>query len=190
AILSTAMGCSKIFSYAVDRAMGDDASITEALTSSSGSGSGSGKDVCDLVTDAEIEAASGKKIVHKDNGGEDSCGWALSATGKEDQASMANIKLQILPELSMKIIPILGKQTSIPGIGDKAEWSGGAAPNLRVHVKGGKVLNFMFVDLQAMMKNPGITEKEIGGNNTRIDMDYPELEKEAIALGKAAVGRY
>ncbi|MEO8874141.1 MAG: hypothetical protein ABI461_01025, partial [Polyangiaceae bacterium] len=60
AILS-AMGCSKIFSYAVDRAMGDDASVTEALTS--GSGSGSGKNACDLVTDAEIEAASGKKIV-------------------------------------------------------------------------------------------------------------------------------
>lgn len=184
-------GCSKIAGWAIDKAIGDDAGLAEeALAGGGGTGTASTKKVCDLVTDAEVEAASGKKIVKKDDGGTDSCSWALSATGKEDQASMGSINLQIVPEIAMKVIPVLGQQTDVPGLGAKAEWNGGMAPNLRIHVKNGQVMNFLFVDPQTMMKNPGFSEKKIDKNTTAVNMDYPELEKEAIAIGKAAVGRY
>lgn len=190
-LLLPSLGCSKIAGWAIDKAIGDDAGLAEsALSGGGGSGSSSTKKACDLVTDAEVEAASGKKIVTKNDGGGDSCGWALSATGKEDPSSMGSISMQILPELSMKVIPILGEQKAIPGVGNKAEWSGGMAPNLRVHVRGGQVINFLFVDPQMMMKNTGITEKKINENNTAVNMEYPELEKEAIAIGKAAASRY
>lgn len=185
---------------ALDRALGGDGG-TELLSSGSSSGSDS---ACRLLTDADVEAASGRKVMkHEGNG--DSCGWVLAASGTTiagQAAPAGNISLQIISELALKIIPVLGEQKAIPGLGDKAEWSGGMAPNLRVHVKGGKVLNFMFVDPALMMKNPGITEtpvkshttKMAGGSmtetTTAVNMEYPELEKEAIALGKAAVARY
>ena len=182
-------GCSKIAGWALDKAIGDDAGLAEEALAGGGA-SASTKKVCDLVTDAEIEAASGKKIVSKDDRGATSCAWALSATGKPDQASMGNISLQVATELEMKVIPTFGAQKAIAGVGNKAEWTGGMAPNLRVHVKGDTVLNFLFVDPQAMMKNTGITETKIDNNNSAVNMEYPELEKEAVAIGKAAAGRY
>jgi hypothetical protein len=191
ALISPSFGCSKIAGWAIDKAIGDDAGLAEqALAGGGSTGPASTTKVCDLVTDAEIEAASGKKLISKDDHGSDSCGWSVSATGKEDQATMGVINLQILPELGMKIMPVLGQQKDIPGLGNKAEWSGGMAPNLRIHVKNGQVMNFMFVDPSQMMKNPGFSEKKIDNNNSVTNMEYPELEKEAIAIGKAAVSRY
>ncbi|MEO7112089.1 MAG: hypothetical protein ABI183_16720 [Polyangiaceae bacterium] len=184
-------GCSKIAGWAIDKAIGDDAGLAEeALAGGSSSGPASTTKVCDLVTDAEIEAATGRKLVNKGASDDSTCAWGVSANGKEDLATAATINLQILNELEMKIIPVAGAQKDIPGLGNKAEWSGGMAPNLRVHVKNGKVLNFMFIDPGLMMKNTGITEKKIDNNNSVVNMEYPELEKEAIAIGKAAAGRY
>lgn len=193
---SLSMGCKRIVSYAVDRALGDDAGID--LSSGGGSassGGGTGGDVCKLVTNAEIEAASGKKV-GKAEGSDDRCDWTLTGGSgiKGEDGTSGSISLQIASETTMKIIPVLGEQKAIPGLGDKAEWSGGMAPNLRIH-KSGKVLNFMFVDPSAMMANPGITEKPVGkqtatGGDSVVNMEYPELEKEAIAIGKAAMSRY
>ncbi len=188
-LIFPSFGCSKIAGWAIDKAIGDDAGIAEEALAGGGSGSTSTKKACDLITDAEVEAASGKKILKKDDGGSDSCGWTLSG-GIAQDGSGASISLQVVPELALKVIPVLGAQKDIPGLGSKAEWSGGMAPNLRVHMKDGKVLNFLLVDPALMMKNTGITEKKIDNNNSAVNMEYPELEKEAIALGKAAAGRY
>jgi hypothetical protein len=184
-------GCSKIAGWAIDKAIGDDAGLAEQALAGGGSSSGSASttNLCDLVTDAEIEAATGKKLVNK-GASDGMCAWGVSATGKEDMATAGTINLQVLNELEMKIIPVAGAQKDIPGVGNKAEWSGGMAPNLRVHVKNGKVLNFMFIDPGMMMKNTGVTEQKIDKNNSVVNMEYPELEKEAIAIGKAAAGRY
>jgi hypothetical protein len=187
-ILFPTLGCSKIAGWAIDKAIGDDAGLAEEALAG-GSGPASTVKVCDLVTNAEIEAASGKKVLKRDDGGTETCSWTLSGGIAED-GSGASIALQVVPELALKVVPILGEQKAIPGLGNKAEWSGGMAPNLRIHVKGNKVLNFLLVDPQAMMKNTGITEKKIDNNTTAVNMEYPELEKEAIAIGKAAVGRY
>jgi hypothetical protein len=186
ALIFPSFGCSKIAGWAIDKAIGDDAGLAEEALAGGGSSGSSTKNVCDLVTDAEIEAASGKKVLSHDTGGTDACGWALGVGGQPS----GNVNLQIVPELALKVIPALGAQKDIPGLGNKAEWSGGMAPNLRIHVKNGQVLNFLFVDPQAMMKNPGFSEKKIDNNNTAVNMEYPELEKEAIAIGKAAVSRY
>jgi hypothetical protein len=193
-LCSPLFGCSKIAGWAIDKAIGDDAGLAEEALAGGGSSSGpaSTTKVCDLVTDAEIEAASGKKIISK-TPSDDSCGWGLSTTGQHtesDPLSIGSVNLQIANELEMKVIPVAGAQKDIPGLGNKAEWSGGMAPNLRIHVKNGKVLYFLFVDPGQMMKNTGITEKKIDNNNSLVNMEYPELEKEAIAIGKAAVSRY
>jgi hypothetical protein len=187
------VGCSKIAGWAIDKAIGDDAGLAEEALAGGGSSSGpaSTTKVCDLVTDAEIEAATGRKLVTKKGTDDSTCGWSVSASGKDDDtATMGVINLQILNELEMKIIPVAGAQKDIPGLGNKAEWSGGMAPNLRVHVKNGKVMNFMFIDPGTMMKNTGVTETKIDKNNSAVNMEYPELEKQAIAIGKAAAGRY
>jgi hypothetical protein len=188
-LIFPSFGCSKIAGWAIDKAIGDDAGLAEEALAGGGSTTTSTKKVCDLITDAEVEAASGKKILKKEDGGSDSCTWTLSG-GLAQDGSGASIALQVIPELALKVIPVLGEQKAIPGLGTKAEWSGGMAPNLRVHMKDGKVLNFLLVDPQLMMKNTGITEKKIDNNTSAVNMEYPELEKEAIALGKAAAGRY
>jgi hypothetical protein len=185
-------GCKRIVTYAVERALGDDGGAVAS--------SGTGVAPCKLITDAEVEAASGRKVL-KSDGTDDTCTWTLGGGSgvKAEDGSSGSVALQIAPELAMKMVPVLGEQKAIPGLGDHAEWSGGMAPNLRVH-KGGKVLNFLLVDPTLMMKNPGITEKPAGGTkslgkgttggDTLVNMEYPELEKEAIALAKAALSRY
>jgi hypothetical protein len=202
AVVPFVVGCRKLASMALDRALGSDGG-SELL---SGAASTGHVDACALVTVAEIEAASGKKV-QKTDPGDNTCGWALigPTSGAGGIAAMAgnnaSISLQIVPEVAMKIIPVLGAQKAIPGLGDHAEWSGGMAPNLRVHVKGGQVLNFLFVDPELMMKNPGITETPVKRATTKtpsgtstttvsaVNMEYPELEKEAVAIARAAVGR-
>ncbi len=189
-------GCKRIVTYAIDKELGDDAGLSSLESTGSGSSSGGGSgatDVCKLITQAEVESASGKKVIKSDPMGDDGCGWVIA--GPDGKTPSGNITLQIMPELAAKIIPTLGTPKAIPGLGDKAEWTGGMAPNLRVH-KNGKVLNFLLVDPSAMMANPGITEKPVGkqtatgGGNSLVNMEYPELEKTAIQLAKDALARY
>ena len=187
ALLVCVAGCKRIATYAVERALGDDGGAVPS--------SGTTVAACKLITNAEVEAASGKKVL-KAEGSDESCTWTLTggAGVTAEDGTTGSIALQIAPELAMKVVPVLGEQKAISGLGDKAEWSGGMAPNLRVH-KGGKVLNFLLVDPGLMMKNPGFTEKPAGGakgasKDTLVNMEYPELEREAIALAKAALARY
>ena len=196
-----ASGCRRIVTYAIDKELGDDGGLAALESSgstgssggSSGSSGGKGADVCKLITTAEVESASGKKVIKVDDTSDEMCGWVLA--GPDGTTPSGNISLQILPEFAAKVIPVLGQQKEITGLGDKAEWSGGMAPNLRVH-KNGKVLNFLLVDPSAMMKNPGITEKPVGkqtatgGGDTQVNMEYPELEKTAVTLAKDALARY
>lgn len=189
-----ATGCKRIVTYAIDKELGDDGGLAALESSGSGSGGGTGTaDVCKLITTAEVEAASGKKVIKSEPMSDDGCGWVLA--GPDGTTPSGNITLQILPELAAKVIPVIGEQKAITGLGDKAEWSGGMAPNLRVH-KNGKVLNFLLVDPSAMMKNPGITEKPVGkqtatgGGDSVVNMEYPELEKTAVTLAKDALARY
>jgi hypothetical protein len=179
-------GCSKIAGWAIDKAIGDDAGLAEQALSGGMTGTTSTKNVCDLVTDAEVEAASGKKVLSHDNGGVNSCGWVLGVGGQ----GSGNVTLSVLTETEMKVIPMFGQPVDVPNLGNKAEWVGNMAPNLRIHVKNGQVLNLLLVDPQAMMKNTGIKTTKIDKNDDAVNMEYPELEKEAIAIGKAAVGRF
>lgn len=179
----SATGCRKLATIALDHET--DGGFSQA-TGGGGSAKGGAK-ACDLLTNAEVEAASGKKVTKRD-GGDDQCSWELS--GGPGGASGANVSLQIISEAAIKMIPSFGQQTAVPGVGNSATWTGGMAPNLRVHVKNGMVINFLFVDPQLMMKNPGITEKKVDKNNSLVNMEYPELEKEAVTLGKAAAARY
>ena len=201
AVLLATTGCKRLVSYAIDKELGDDAGLS-ALESS---GSTSKTDVCKLLTTAEVEAATGQKVMKVDASGDSSCGWVLSGGSgpKSPDGMTGNISLQIAPELAMKIVPMFGEPKVITGLGDKAEWVGGMAPNLRVH-KGGQVLNFLIVDPGGMLKNPGITEKPIAtaapkklsdgttvsGTTSEVNMEYPELEKEAVTLAKDALTRY
>ena len=187
-------GCKRIVTYAIDKELGDDGGLAALESSGSGTGGGTGTtDVCKLITNAEVEAASGKKVIKSEPMSDDGCGWVLA--GPDGTTPSGNITLQIMPELAAKVIPVIGQQKAITGLGDKAEWSGGMAPNLRVH-KNGKVLNFLLVDPSAMMKNPGFSEKPVGkqtatgGGDTLVNMEYPELEKTAITLAKDALARY
>ncbi|MEO8799426.1 MAG: hypothetical protein ABI551_16160, partial [Polyangiaceae bacterium] len=140
-------------------------------------------------------------------GDDHSCGWVLGGTpGSANEANPSgNVQMNILGELSAKVIPVLGEQKAIAGVGNKAEWSGGMAPTLRVHVKGGNVMIFMIVDPSAMMKNSGVTEKAMPGAITAkgpdgkehvvsgtsgVNMENPAVENEAVAIAKIAVSRY
>ncbi|MEO8800818.1 MAG: hypothetical protein ABI551_23205, partial [Polyangiaceae bacterium] len=64
-------------SYAVDRALGDDAGLDLSAGGESTGGGSTGGDMCKLVTDAEIETATGKKVVSH-QGDDHSCGWVLA----------------------------------------------------------------------------------------------------------------
>ncbi|MGH7685031.1 MAG: hypothetical protein ACREMT_11850, partial [Vulcanimicrobiaceae bacterium] len=188
----TTTGCKRIATYAIDKELGDDGGLAALESSGSTGSTGSTKDPCKLITQAEVEAASGKKVIKADPMADNGCGWVLA--GPDGTTPSGNITMQILPELAAKVIPMFGEQKPISGLGDKAEWVGGLAPTLRVHTKG-NVLNFMLVDPSAMMKNPGITEKPVGpqtttGGNSAVNMEYPDLEKTAIALAKDALARY
>lgn len=184
-LLVPTFGCRKLATIALDHET--DGGFSQ-VTGGSGDGKKGGK-ACDLVTDAEIEAASGKKITKKEGSG-DSCSWALQGAAGGPGNGMGSISLQIIGEAPLKIIPTFGQSYPVTGVGNSAEWYGGMAPNLRVHVKNGMVLNFLFVDPGAMMKAPGISEKKIDKNTSAVNMEYPELEKEAVAIGKAAASRY
>lgn len=201
-----ATGCKRIVSYAVDRALGDDAGLDLSAGGGSSGGGSTGGDMCKLVTDAEVQAATGKKVISH-QGDDSTCGWVLGGTpgSAEEDTPSGNVQMNIIGELSAKVIPVLGEQKAISGLGNKAEWSGGMAPTLRVHVKGGNVMMFMIVDPASMMKNTGITEKALPGAVTEkgpdgkehvvsgtsaVNMEYPEVEKEAIAIAKIAVSRY
>lgn len=202
----SATGCKRIVTYAVDRALGDDAGLDLSASGESTGGGSAGGDMCKLVTDAEVQTATGKKVINH-QGSDSSCGWALGgALGSADEATPSgNVQMNIIGELSAKVIPAVGEQKAVTGVGNKAEWSGGMAPTLRVHIKGGNVMMFMIVDPSAMMKNSGFTEKAMPGAITEkgpdgkehvvsgtsaVNMEYPEVEKEAIAIAKIAVSRY
>ncbi len=148
---------------------------------------------CDLVTDDEMSRAVGTKV-EAHQGGKSSCDWTFA-----DGGATRSVHMAILTPLEAKIIPQLGKPEAVSGLGDRAEWSGGFAPQLRVF-KGDQVLHLMIADTAPKVVlqegQPHVVKKERnaqGGettlSTTEETMDFPEIRMKSIFVAKIALGR-
>ena len=127
---------------------------------------------CNLLSDAEIEAATKLKVT-KHHGEDLACDWTL---GSGAQSGVVNVMKS--NETLEKAAPRNAPPKLVPGVGDSAEWLGGATPTLVFRAKGG--VYRLSVSAPSLM-TAGTTD-----NNS---VDFPELKAAATSLGKAAVGR-
>ena len=155
---------------------------------------GGSKDMCTLLTDAEIESAMKLKVAsHK--GDKDSCEWTLGGGAQSGLVSL--MKSSTGAEAILNAT--LGKGTPVTGVGDSATWLGGFTPVLVVHAKG-EIYRVTATSPPLMTADGGasVTTKVVERHQTAsggtlgtdaVSFDWPLLEAGSVALAKAFIGR-
>ena len=151
------------------------------------------KDMCALLTEAEIESAMKLKVTsHK--GDQDSCSWTL---GSGAQAGLVTL-MKSSKGAEAVLNATLGAGTPVAGVGDSAMWLGGMMPILVVHAKREIYrLSVMSPPLMtpesATTKTVVVERRQTGTGSTiekdAVSFDWPKLESGAVVLTKAFIGR-
>ena len=140
---------------------------TEAMTEAKSEGA-----LCSLLTDAEVEAAT-KLKVGEHHGDDVGCKWNIGGGAQSGFVSVMKSS-----DALEKSAPRNAPPKLVPGVGESAEWLGGATPTLVIRAKGG-------VYRLAVTSPPLMT----AGSGENASVDFPELKAAATTLGKALVGR-
>jgi hypothetical protein len=156
-------------------------------------GHGAKKDMCGLLTDAEVESAMKLKVAsHKGDG--DSCEWQL---GSGAQSGIVGL-MKSSAGAEAILGGTLGKGTPVAGVGDSASWLGGMTPILVVHAK--SEIYRLSVTSPALMTPDSASTKTTVVNRQKttsggtletdaVSIDFPKLEAAAVTLSKAFIGR-
>jgi hypothetical protein len=151
------------------------------------------KDLCALLTDAEIESAMKLKVTsHKGDG--DSCEWQL---GSGAQSGIVGL-MKSSAGAEAILGGTLGKGTPVAGVGDSASWLGGMTPILVVHAKS-EIYRLSVTSPPLMTPDSASTKTTVvnrhkttsGGTleTDAVSFDWPKLEAGAVTLSKAFIGR-
>jgi hypothetical protein len=158
-----------------------------------GAAGGGPKDMCALLTDAEIEAALKLKVSsHK--GDKDSCEWTLGSGALSGMAMLMKSSTGAEAVLNAT----LGKGTPVTGVGDSAMWLGGMMPIMVIHAKGDiyrlTVTSPPLMTPDSATVKTQVVEKHATANGGAIEkdavsFDYPKLEAAAVTLANAFIAR-
>lgn len=158
-----------------------------------GAATGGPKDMCALLTDAEIESAMKLKISsHK--GEKENCEWTL---GSGAQTGMVTL-MKSSTGAEAVLNATLGKGTPVTGVGDSAMWLGGMMPIMVVNAKGEiyrlSVMSPPLMTPDSASTKTVVLEKHQNANGTTtekdgVSFDWPKLEAAAVVLSNAFIGR-
>lgn len=151
------------------------------------------KDLCALLTDAEIESAMKLKVVsHK--GDKDTCEWVLGGGAQSGRVTLMKSSKGAEAILNAT----LGTGTPVSGVGDSATWLGGMMPILVVHTKGEiyrlSVMSPPLMTPESASTKTVVVERHVTGpggslEKSAVSFDWPKLESAAVALSNTFIGR-
>jgi hypothetical protein len=154
---------------------------------------GGEKDLCSLLTNAEIESAMKLKVAsHK--GEKDSCEWTLGGGAQSGMVTL--MKSSTGAEAILNAT--LGTGTPVAGVGDSATWLGGAMPILVVHAKSEiyrlSVMSPPLMTPESASTKTVVVERHSTGpgaslEKSAVSFDWPKLESAAVVLSKTFLGR-